>query len=221
MQSLRMATCGVLPPNSGNVSPSVRRAFGAASREGLGRKSAPSPTCAQMMGALYGVGKPLRVSVRAQARRHCANRAGSPCPLARSLAVTCPHRLFRVAAGASTPALRKPGWLPLALTDSFVWQALDRPLSTTRGCHLSPQRKLKPKSVSSLSTATFLPPPLCCRHLCAAAWWRQRDVCVCVCVCVCVYQVVRNVKTGSEVTFPCHSCIGPNQQVRRAGRMCA
>ena len=144
LQSLRMATCGVLPPNSGDVSPSVRRAFGAASRKGLGRKSASSPTCAQMTVALRSVSKPLRISVGAQAHQHCANRAGS----ARSRAVSL---------------------LP-ALTDSFVWQALDRPLSTTRGCQLRPQRKPKPKSVSSLSTATFvLPPHLRFRHLCAAA----------------------------------------------------
>ena len=58
--------------------------------------SAPSPTRAQMTVALRSVSKPPRVSVRAQARQHCANRA-SLCPLARSLAVACPHRLFWVA----------------------------------------------------------------------------------------------------------------------------
>ena len=186
MQSLRMATCGVLPPNSGNVSPSVRRAFGAASREGLGRKSAPSPTCAQMMGALYGVGKPLRVSVRAQARRHCANRAGSP-------------------------------WPSQTLSCGRLWTGLcPRPAGVS--CALNGNQSQNPSQVC--------PPPPFCRRLCAAATFAlpphlRGDGCVCVCVCVCVYQVVRNVKTGSEVTFPCHSCIGPNQQVRRAGRMCA
>jgi hypothetical protein len=144
LQSLRMATCGVLPPNSGDVSPSVRTRLWCCKPRGARPQSAPSPTVAQMTVALRSVSKPLRVSVRAQARQHCANRAGS----ARSLAQS------RCCLPSQT------------LSCGRLWTGLcPRPAGVS--CALNGNQSQNPSQVCP-------PPPFRCRHLCAAASFARR-----------------------------------------------